>query len=435
MGEYLDLLNRNRNFRYLWWGNVVSLLGDWFNLIASAALVTELTNSGVAISYLFLVRFLPQFLFSPLAGVIADRYDRRKIMIASDLLRAVTVLGFLLIRSADQLWLFYLLTAIQFMLSALFVPARSAALANVVEQKDLVTANALDSFTWSTMLALGAFLGGVIASLFGNQTAFVIDALTFVLSAWLISGMLLPKRERMAVLQSGSWLEFVEGLRYLWLVPVLLVISLVKAAGSSVYGAINVLEISYANQVYPLSNTTLGQWLSIDDGGTATLGLIYVVSGLGTGLGPLLMRRWLGDATKRLLIGISIGFLFTAIGIIMLGLVTTLSAFLISTFIRTIGTGTVWVFSSALLQTLTPDKVRGRVFAFEFAMLTLTQSLSIYAAGYVLDVVGWPLDQVTQVFGSFGLIVFIFWMVFILAGQKSLYKYESDQANSAAKSI
>ena len=66
MGEYLDLLKRNHNFRYLWWGNVVSLLGDWFNLIASAALVTELTSSGVAISYLFLVRFLPQFLFSPL---------------------------------------------------------------------------------------------------------------------------------------------------------------------------------------------------------------------------------------------------------------------------------------------------------------------------------------------------------------------------------
>ena len=140
MGEYLDLLKRNPNFRYLWWGNVVSLLGDWFNLIASAALVTELTNSGVAISYLFLVRFLPQFLFSPVAGVIADRYDRQKLMIMSDVLRAVTVLGFLLIRTADQLWLFYLLTAAQFILSALFVPARAAALANVVEQKDLVTA-------------------------------------------------------------------------------------------------------------------------------------------------------------------------------------------------------------------------------------------------------------------------------------------------------
>ncbi|MDX1407502.1 MAG: MFS transporter [Saprospiraceae bacterium] len=430
MGEYLDLLKRNPNFRYLWWGNVVSLLGDWFNLIASAALVTELTNSGVAISYLFLVRFLPQFLFSPLAGVIADRYDRRKIMIAADLLRAVTVLGFLLIRSADQLWLFYLLTAIQFMLSAMFVPARSAALANVVAQKDLVTANALDSFTWSTMLALGAFLGGIVAAIFGNQTAFVMDALTFVLSAWLISRIVMPHRERAAVLQQDNWLEFVEGLRYLWHVPVLLVISLVKAAGSFVWGAINVVEVSYADHVYPLSGTALGQWLPVEDGGTATLGLIYVVSGLGTGLGPLFMRRWLGDSTKRLLTGISIGFLLTAVGITMLGQVSTLSAFLASTFVRTVGTGTIWVFSAVLLQMLIPDKVRGRVFAFEFAVLTLTQSLSIFAAGYTQDTLLWPLDQITLAFGILGMIVFILWMVFILVSRKVMHNYEIEQTDT-----
>ena len=430
MGEYLDLLKRNPNFRYLWWGNVVSLLGDWFNLIASAALVTELTNSGVAISYLFLVRFLPQFLFSPLAGVIADRYDRRKIMIAADLLRAVTVLGFLLIRSADQLWLFYLLTAIQFMLSAMFVPARSAALANVVAQKDLVTANALDSFTWSTMLALGAFLGGIVAAIFGNQTAFVMDALTFVLSAWLISRIVMPRRERAAVPQQDNWLEFVEGLRYLWHVPVLLVISLVKAAGSFVWGAINVVEVSYADHVYPLSGTALGQWLPVEDGGTATLGLIYVVSGLGTGLGPLFMRRWLGDSTKRLLTGISIGFLLTAVGITMLGQVSTLSAFLASTFVRTVGTGTIWVFSAVLLQMLIPDKVRGRVFAFEFAVLTLTQSLSIFAAGYTQDTLLWPLDQITLAFGILGMIVFILWMVFILVSRKVMHNYEIEQTDT-----
>ncbi len=116
MGEYLDFLKRNQNFRYLWWGNVISLLGDWFNLIASAAVVTELTNSGVAISYLFLVRFIPQFLFSPIAGVIADRYDRKKILIIADLLRSVTVLGFLFIHTSNQLWLFYALTATQFIL-------------------------------------------------------------------------------------------------------------------------------------------------------------------------------------------------------------------------------------------------------------------------------------------------------------------------------
>ena len=430
MGEYLDLLKRNRNFRYLWWGNVVSLLGDWFNLIASAALITQLTNSGVAISYLFLVRHLPVFLFSPIAGVIADKYDRRNILIVSDLLRAVTVFSFLFIRSADQLWLLYLLTALQFMLSALFNPARSAILANVVDQKDLVAANALDSFTWSTMLALGSFLGGVVAAIFGNQTAFVMDALTFILSAWLVSRIVLPKRERIITLEQNNWLEFLEGLRYLWHVPVLLVISIVKAAGSFVWGAINVLEISYADNVYPLSNTALGQGLSIEDGGTATLGLIYVFSGLGTGLGPLLIRRWLGDSTKRLMIGISIGFLFTAVGISTLGLVSNLSAFLGSTFVRTVGTGTIWVFSSVLLQMLIPDKVRGRVFAFEFAILTLTQSLSIFGAGYAQDVLAWPLDQITLAFGGLGVIVFILWMSFFMVSRKSLHKYEIVQSGS-----
>jgi len=432
MSEYLDLLRRNQNFRYLWWGNVVSLLGDWFNLIASAALVTKLTSSGVAISYLFLVRYLPMFLFSPIAGVIADKYDRRKILIISDLLRAVTVSCFLLIRSEDQLWLFYLLTAIQFMLSAMFNPARSAIMANVVRQKDLVAANALDSFTWSTMLALGSFLGGIVAALFGSQTAFVMDALTFVLSAWLVSHLILPKRESITTSQEGNNLQFIEGLRYLWHVPVLLVVSLVKASGSLAWGAINVLEVSYAEQVYPLSATGIAQWLSIHDGGTATLGLIYVASGLGTGLGPLLMRRWLGDSTRRLMVGISIGFLSMAVGITTLGLVSTLPAFLISTFVRTVGTGTAWVFSAALLQTLIPDKVRGRVFAFEFAALTLTQSLSIFIAGYTQDVFGWPLNQIALSFGYLGIIVFILWMLFFFVSWKSLHKYENNPPDTAA---
>jgi MFS family permease len=404
----------------LWWGNVVSLLGDWFNLIASAALVTELTNSGVAISYLFLVRFVPQFLFSPIAGVVADRYDRRKVMILSDLLRAVIVLGFLLIHTTGQLWLFYLLTILQFMLSTVFVPARSAALANLVEQKDLVVANALDSFTWSTMFALGAFLGGVIATLFGNQTAFVMDAFTFLLSALLISRIVMPKRETPSASAQGGWLEFVDGIRYLWLFPLLLMISLLKAAGSFVWGGINVLEVSFANHVYPLSGTLLPQWLSLENGGTATLGLIYVASGFGTGFGPLLMRRWLGDATRRILIGISIGFSLLTIGILMLGFVTSLPAFLVATFIRTFGTGTIWVFSAVLLQIMVPDKVKGRVFAFEFAALTLTESISVLAAGYFQDTFAWSLARITFIFGWLGVGVCIIWLFFYLSTRKRL---------------
>jgi len=431
MSEYLDLLKHNINFRYLWWGNVVSLLGDWFNLIASAALVTELTNSGVAISYLFLVRFLPMFLFSPIAGVIADRYDRKKILILTDVLRTIVVLGFLLIRTADHLWLFYLLTALQFVLSSLFIPTREAMIANIVEQKDLVTANALDSFTWSTMFALGAFLGGVIASLFGNNAAFVMDATTFLFSALLIRQIIMPRRElRTGSAPGGGWLELKEGIRYLWHFPFLLIIGIAKAAGSLVWGAINVLEVSYANDVYPLAGTEFIRWLSIDNGGTATLGLIYVMSGLGTGLGPLLMRRWLGDAKKRLLIGITIGFCLTAIGILTLGLVNTLPAYLGATFIRTFGTGTLWVFSSVLLQIMVPDEVKGRVFGFEFAALTLTESISVLLAGYTQDYFVWSLIKVTFTFGWLGVIVFILWMAFFLFSRNRLQNYENAQSES-----
>jgi len=284
------------------------------------------------------------------------------------------------------------------------------------------------------MLALGSFLGGVVATLFGNQTAFVMDALTFLLSAWLVSRIAMPKRETALPSEQGGWLDFIDGLRYLWHVPFLLVISLVKAAGSFVWGAINVLEVSYADHVYPLTSTLLPRWLSIEDGGTATLGLIYVASGLGTGLGPLLMRRWLGDATKRLMIGISIGFLLTAVGISMLGLVSTLSAFLGSTFVRTFGTGTIWVFSAVLLQSLVPDKVKGRVFAFEFALLTLTQSLSVLAAGYTQDVLGWTLNQITLASGSLGLIVFTLWVLFFLTRRKHLHEYEIIQSDNVITS-
>jgi MFS family permease len=415
LNEYITLLRHNRNYRLLWTGNLISLLGDWFNLLAAAELVSNLTNSGVAISYLFMARFLPLFLFSPLAGVLADRYNRRTLMIISDLLRAGIVLGFLFIRTSDQIWFFYLLTVLQFALSALFTPARSAILANVVDRRDLVTANALDSLTWSTMLALGAFLGGVVATIFGAETAFVADALTFMLSAWIISRITTSRAWRSeGVAGQGSWLAFLDGFRYLRYEPVILIISLVKGAGSLVWGAVSVLEITFANEVFPIKHPMLTQVLHIEDGGTATLGIIYLISGLGTGLGPLLMRRWLGDRPARLLAGITLGFFLMAGGIWGIGMVPSLPLFLLVTLVRTVGTGTIWVFSAALLQMSVPNQFRGRVFAFEFATLTLTQSFSIYWAGLAQDSLGLAVDQVATVMGALGFVVSLLWMLFFL---------------------
>ena len=415
MSEYTALLRNNSNYRSLWLGSVVSQLGDWFNLIASALLVDNLSGTGAAISYLFLARFLPLFLFSPLAGVLADRYERRHVMIASDLLRAATVLGFLLIREPGQVWLLYVLTFLQFALSAIFTPARSAVLANVVRREELVPANALDSLTWSTMLAFGALLGGLVTATLGITEAFVIDALTFVLSALLISRIAGPIRADKAQARRGGFFEFLDGLRYLRKHVFILGVSLVKAGGALAWGAINVLEITYATDVFQL-DFSLGDssFAATIDSSTMVLGLIYAVSGLGTGLGPLVLRQFLGDAPLRQRWAISLGFGLMTLGLVLLSIAPTLGFFSMATLIRTIGSGTIWVFSAALLQVVVPNRFRGRVFAFEFAALTLTQSISTVWAGYAQDVLGLTVRQVTLSMAMVAAIVGLAWLAFHL---------------------
>lgn len=401
--EYLVLLQRNRDYRHLWLAALVSYLGDWFNLLAAAALIARLDGTGKSFSFLLLARFLPLFLFTPVSGVLADRFDRRHLMIVSDILRAVTVLGFLLVRDSGMIWLFYLLTVVQFALSALFTPARTSVLAKVVAPKDLVAANGLDGLTWSTMLFVGALLGGLATAAFGITTAFILDALTFVLSAWFVTRISIAggrQRQDVSGVEVGR-LRFVDGLRYLWGVPVLLVLALVKAAGSLVYGAINVLEIPLAEQLFPLGDT-----------GTVTLSIIYASAGLGTGFGPLLVRHWLGDSYARSLWAISLGFGLLVLGIFGLGAAPSVGVVWLMTLIRTFGSGTIWVFTGALLQRMVPDGVRGRVFAFEFAALTLTQSISTLWAGVAQDDLGWGVQQTITNMGAAAAVIALLWFVF-----------------------
>jgi MFS family permease len=405
MMVYWTLLRGNRNYRNLWLGYVITQLGDWFNLIATASLIEMLSGSGTAVSYLFLARFLPLFLFAPLAGVLADRYDRRKIMIYSNLVQAAVVLGFLFVRQAGDLWLLYLLLVIQFALAALFVPARTAVIPNIVARRELVTANALDSLTWSVMLAVGALLGGLATAALGIQAAFVLNAVAYAGSTLLLARIALPARAGEATVEKlvtpGGWFNFMDGLRYLRGERVILGLALIKAGGSLAWGAINVLEVTFAHRVFPLAG-----------GGEATLGLIYMISGIGTGVGPLLLRRWLGDAPRQMRWAILVGLFLMTAGLAGLALAPTLAWFSVATLVRTLGTGALWVFSAALLQLAVPDRVRGRVFAFEFAVLTLTQSVSIYWAGFAIDRIGLTLTQTTWSMAAVAVGVAALWVLF-----------------------
>lgn len=403
---YLALLRKNADFRNLWYGQIISLLGDWFNLIASASLVGQLTGSGLAIGGLFVVRMLAPFLISPLAGVIADRYNRKRILIFADLTRAAVVLVFLLVRRPQDVWLLYTLTAIQLAISGIFFPTRNAILPDIVDRSELGAANALSSATWSVMLALGAALGGLVAGGWGIKPAFIVDALTFLLSALFLSRILYthtPDRVKGDMHPRVIFGQYVDGLRYLKNHPDILFVSTHKAAVAlAATGAFQVVQVRIAEDVFV-----------IGEGGGISLGLLYAVAGIGTGIGPIIARRFTGDRDKPLRVAILLSYLLTSVGLLIVFPLANLEWTLIGTLLRSFGTGINWVFATQLLLQLVPDEVRGRVFSTEFAFFTLGNALSSAAGGWLLDSTRLNLQSLTLLMAAVSLLPAIPWFIWL----------------------
>ena len=375
---YRELVRGNRNFRLLWVGQIISLLGDWFNFVASASLVAILTQSGFAIGSLFVVRMLAPFLISPIAGVVADRYNRKHILIVTDLARAVAAFGFLFVRSADDVWLLYVLTAIQLGISGFFFPTRNAILPDIVSSQGLGAANALGSATWSVMLALGAAIGGIVSGAWGIYPAFVIDGLTFLLSAVFIAQIKFDVEPTLAVsdkTMGGAFKEYLDGLRYLGRHPDTLVIALHKGASALMMGSgSQVAMVTIAKDIFVIGNS-----------GGISLGLMLGMGGVGTGVGPIIARHFTGDRDRPLRYVIILGYLMGAVGLAIVAPMVHFGWVLLGVTLRGIGGGIVWVFSTQLLLHLTPNPVRGRVFATDYALFTLMSAVGSAAAGGALD--------------------------------------------------
>ena len=146
-------------------GQIVSQLGDWFNSVAIYALLLELTGNATSVALMIIVQFLPMAVIGPVAGVMVDRVNRRRLMIATDVLRGLAVLVLLTVRRPDQVWLVYVVMGTVVSMTAFFEPARTAVIPNVTTRSQLLTANALSSATWSAMLAIGAGVGGIVTAL------------------------------------------------------------------------------------------------------------------------------------------------------------------------------------------------------------------------------------------------------------------------------
>lgn len=399
---YIELLRGNRNFRQLWLGQVVSQMGDWFDTIALYTIILNLTGSGRHIGLLMVARFVPSFVFGSLSGVVADRFNRRTIMIVSDLLRALVVLGFLLVRRADQLWLIYFLTVLQLAFSTFFEPAKTAVIPSIVADRELVAANAISSVTWSAMLTLGAAIGGVVTGLFGTDVAFILDALTFLLSAALIATVRVPKRparekRKLTVSRALGITETIEGARYVKRRPRVLALLLVKPAWGMGGGILTLLAV-FGEKIFPVGHSA-----------ATGIGVLFAARGIGTAVGPIVARRISGEGKKRMQNSIGIAFLIGGVFYMAFGAATSFVIALIVLGVAHTGGSILWVFSTVLLQRGVEDNFRGRVFAAELALLTLTMAVSNYATGVLLDPIGLSPRVVSIGIGAFFLLPGLAW--------------------------
>lgn len=373
---YFELLLTNSNFRWLWAGQVVSLLGDWFNIIASAILIHNLTESGLALGVLFTIRMLAPFFVAPLAGICADRFNRKHILIITDIIRGLLLFGFLFVKTEKDIWLLYVLTALLFAVSGFFSPARSAILPDITTRRELGTANALSATTWSVMLALGAAIGGFTAGIFGVHTAFIIDGFTFFVSAGILQQIKLPIRFTATTgIQGGSkWTT----LRYMFRHPDIFFISLHKAAIALLLSSgFMVVQVKIAKDIFVIG---------ID--GAISLGVMYCMGGVGSGIGPIVARYWTGDRDKPLRRSISLGYLIGSVGLAIAAPLLSLPIVVLGGFVRSVGGGIAWVFSTQLLLQRAPNEIRGRIFGTEFALFTLMGGIATATVGAMLDIFG-----------------------------------------------
>jgi MFS family permease len=374
-GAALSLIARNRDFRWLFFAQVVSFAGDWFLFVALAGLVFELTGSPGLVAAVYAALTVPFAFFTFVGGPLADRLNRQALMISADLVRAVLCLGFFLIHRPSQVWLVYVLAGAITALGAVFGPASMAALPNLVDREDLGMANIMAGATWGTMLAVGSAIGGLVVAAFGRKAGYIGDSASFFMSALLILRIRRPfaeprepHREHPGLFQATR-----EAVRYARKDRRVLAMLTVKG-GFGLGGGVVALLPVLAFTVY--------------DAGDRGTGILYGFRGLGVFIGPFLVRRFVDDEDlSKLFWVISAAFVLYGASYAFVPWMPAIYLAGLFVLIGHLGGGAQWTLSSYALQLIVPDHIRGRIFAFDEGFITLTLALSATIAGWISDVV------------------------------------------------
>ena len=382
--SYFQLLKTNRNFRNLLWGQIVSEMGNWFSFIAGLGLVRFVSDASPgAAGILFACRLLSFAFLSPIAGTFVDRFSRRQVMIFADVLRAFVALLFLLVTNAENLWIAYLATALISGIGAFFEGAKNATTPNLTGKEGLLAGTALMFSSRFLLMAVGSALGGWAAVIFGYQIAFVINAVSFAVSAfsvWLIpetatrekresqriegvtftapvtaaggfspaeSLGIKPKRESFVT-------ELREGLRYTIKNHFALTILLMNVIWATGGGAINVV-FERMGGVFFAERDNLNPDLAV--------ALLWTASGFGLFFGMLIAHRTAsrldetGNHNSFIIWTLIVHGILFAAG----GLMPSLWLFMVFVFVSRLMVGVEYAVQETMFQRSLPDYIRGRI--------------------------------------------------------------------------
>ncbi|HEX2193595.1 MAG TPA: MFS transporter [Candidatus Limnocylindria bacterium] len=376
LGSYVTLLRENPAFARLYVAQLISFAGDWFATVALLGLALELTGMAGLAALVLVLQTGGFAVASPVAGLLADRIDRRRLLIAADLARVPVALGFLLAREPGTLWIAFACVALLAVGAAVFEPASSAALPNLVDRRRLPEANVLIGSAWGTMLAVGAGLGGLVAVALGRDVAFVLNAASFAASAWLVYGIRLPMQERREgdvhppaanlVDSVRSAVRFARGSR---LVTSFLLSKTTFGVGTGVVALLAVFGTS------------------VFGAGDAGIGVLFAARGLGALTGPFIARAVVGTEDRGLLLGIGASLAIVSASYALFPLAPSLAIAAGLVFLAHCGGGSQWALSTLGLQRATPDGIRGRIFSLDYGMVTLAIAASTLLAGTLADAV------------------------------------------------
>ena len=410
MTSFWTVLRRNRNYRYTWLGQIVSEVGDHFNNIAVLSLALHMTGSGLVVGTIMLARTLPAIVAGPLAGVTLDRFDRRKIMLASDLVRCVIALGFVLVLTYRQVWLLYVLSALLTFASPFFTSGRASILPRITTSDELHTANALTQTTAWLTLSVGAFLGGVSTMQFGYEWAFVANSLSFLVSAWAVWNLRSPEGHFRPVRtgpiarhSAGAWAhDFIDSLHYMWRTPLIFAIAMAYVGWASGGGAAQILFSIFGELVYKA--------------GPAGIGILWGCAGIGLVIGGVTAHR-LGKSFSfsRYKHAISIGYLIHGLAYVAFAAAPTIWTSALAVGISRIAMGSNNVLNRTMLLTHVPDRYRGRVFSTIEMLLNAVMMISMALAGIASNT--FPYRTIGIAAGILSASTAVFWAAANAAGR------------------